>query len=398
VDTAIQAMKAGAYDYVAKPFKEDEIVLILEKALERGRLLDENRLLRRQIKDRFDISSFLGDSPAMGKVFDLIAKVAETRATVLITGESGTGKSLLARYIHVNSRRSKEPLVQVNCAALPESLLEAELFGYEKGAFTGADSNGKAGLLETAGKGTLFLDEIGEMPLSVQAKLLTFLDAGEFRRIGGSRVLKAECAVITATNQNLEMLVKSRRFRPDLSFRLTVFSLTIPPLRKRPEDIVKLAQAALDKFNRKYHTSRNLDPLAWDILKNYHYPGNVRELFNIIHQAVLLSDKKSIGSFLKSAFNNQPLLEEIQAQPVEESAPPSSVRARKTHDSHLLPFLDTAKSDLEKNVLLRAMAKSRNTRDIASYLGISQASVSRKLRKHGLVAPGTKKYSADDPQ
>ena len=336
----------------------------------------------------------IAESPAMCAVMGTAMVLAHHDVShVLINGESGTGKSLLAQYIHLNSRRVKEPFVHINCAALPEPLLEAELFGYEKGAFTGADPNGKAGLLETAGKGTLFLDEIGEMPLSIQAKLLTFLDAGEFRRIGGGRVLKAECSVITATNQNLEMLVKCRQFRPDLSFRLMVFSLAIPPLRRRPEDIINLAKAALDKFNRKYRTSRSFDPLAWDVLKSYHYPGNVRELFNIIHQAVLLSDKKSIGAFLKATLNQQAPREEVQAQPAASAASPPPARARKSQDSHLPPLLDTAKSELEKNALLQAMAKSRNTRDIASYLGISQASVSRKLRKHGLMAPGIKKIS-----
>lgn len=357
----------------------------LDKFLDEFKINDSNLIsLERQ--------EMVAESPAMCAVMGTAMILAHYDVShVLINGESGTGKSLLAQYIHLNSRRAREPFVHINCAALPEPLLEAELFGYEKGAFTGADPNGKAGLLETAGKGTLFLDEIGEMPLTIQAKLLTFLDSGEFRRIGGGRALKAECSVITATNQNLDMLVKCRQFRSDLSFRLMVFSLTIPPLRQRPEDIISLAKAALDKFNRKYRTNRSFDPLAWDVLKHHHYPGNVRELFNIIHQAVLLSDKKSIGTFLKATLGSQ-ATEDLVTQPVAQSSP---IKARKLQDTHLPPVLDVAKSELEKNALLQAMSKSRNTRDIASYLGISQASVSRKLRKHGLMAPGSKKMAVN---
>ncbi|MDR1676768.1 MAG: sigma 54-interacting transcriptional regulator [Deltaproteobacteria bacterium] len=332
-----------------------------------------------------DKQEMVAQSPAMANILGTASILAHHDVShVLVCGESGTGKSLLARYIHGNSRRADQPFVHINCAALPEPLLEAELFGYEKGAFTGSDPAGKPGLLETADRGTLFLDEIGEMPLSIQAKLLTFLDTREFRRIGSGKILKAKCSVISATNQNLEKLVSERLFRQDLSFRLKVFSLTIPPLRNRPEDVTLLAKAALDKFNRTYNTNRSFDPLAWDILTSYDYPGNVRELYNIIQQAVLLSDKKTLGTFLKNnlikpekSLNQLTLLDHSYVNVSLDSAVPL--------------MLDEAKCDLEKTALLQALSKSRNTRDIASYLGISQASVSRKLRKYGLDSPATRK-------
>ncbi|MDR0621219.1 MAG: sigma 54-interacting transcriptional regulator [Deltaproteobacteria bacterium] len=345
-----------------------------------GSLRDANESVKREM---------VAQSPAMSAVLGTATVLAHYDVShVLVCGESGTGKSLLARYIHANSRRADQPFVHINCAALPEPLLEAELFGYEKGAFTGSDPAGKAGLLETAGSGTLFLDEIGEMPLSIQAKLLTFLDTREFRRVGSGKALKAKCSVISATNQDLEALVAARQFRQDLSFRLKVFSLTIPPLRKRPEDVIQLAKVALDKFNATYRTNRGIDPLAWDILKAYQYPGNVRELFNIIQQAVLLSDKKTIGTFLKNALVKQ---EECLKKKKE----PQNGRSQSGLETVVPPPLDAAKSELEKDALLRAIAKSRNTRDIASYLGISQASVSRKLRKYGFDSPGGKKKSVN---
>ncbi|MDR2945197.1 MAG: sigma-54 dependent transcriptional regulator, partial [Candidatus Adiutrix sp.] len=233
VDTAIQAMKAGAYDYVAKPFKEDEIVLILEKALERGRLLDENRLLKKQIKERFDLSVFLGQSPAMQKVFELIAKVAETRATVLITGESGTGKELAARSIHQNGPRRERPFVPVNCGAIPPNLMESEFFGHVKGAFTGADQ-AKKGLIAESDGGTLFLDEVAELPLEMQVKLLRVLQEEEVRRVGELSSRKVDLRVVAATNKNLSEEIAAGQCREELLYRLNVICLRMPPLRERP--------------------------------------------------------------------------------------------------------------------------------------------------------------------
>lgn len=346
-----------------------------------------NALSLSELKNR----EMVAESPAMCAVMSTAIRLAHHGVShILITGESGTGKSLLAKFIHKNSKRADRPFVHINCAALPEQLLEAELFGYDKGAFTGADPAGKAGLFEMAGDGTLFLDEIGEMPISLQAKLLTFLDSSEFRRIGGTQTMTANCAIITATNQNLEHLTKYRQFRGDLFFRLRAFSLTIPPLRNRPEDIIHLAKAALDDYNKQYQQHRALDPLALEVLKSYSYPGNVRELLNMIHQAVLLSERKFIGSFLKAAMGQAS--SEMMSMSVDQAAAGPGAGKISGGAQKIPPLLESAQAELEKSALLQALSKSRNTRDMAAYLGISQASVSRKLRKHGLTPPGSKHH------
>ncbi len=295
MDTAIQAMKAGAYDYVAKPFKEDEVVLILEKALERGRLLDENRLLKKQIKERFDLSTFLGQSPAMQKVFDLIAKVAETRATILITGESGTGKELAARSIHQNGPRRERPFVPVNCGAIPPNLMESEFFGHVKGAFTGADQ-AKKGLIAESDGGTLFLDEVAELPLDMQVKFLRVLQEEEVRRVGELSARKVDLRVVAATNKNLPEEVAAGRFREDLFYRLNVISLRMPPLRERPDDIPILAvhflKQAVDKNGLP---PKKLSPAAMRLLVAQKWVGNVRALRNVIEQGAILSEGEAIG-------------------------------------------------------------------------------------------------------
>ena len=295
MDTAIQAMKAGAYDYLAKPFKEDEIVLILEKALERGRLLDENRLLKRQIKERFDLSVFLGQSAAMQKVFDLIAKVAETRATVLITGESGTGKELAARSIHQNGPRWDRPFVPVNCGAIPPNLMESEFFGHVKGAFTGADQ-AKKGLIAEADGGTLFLDEVGELPLDMQVKLLRALQEEEVRRVGELNAKKVDLRVVAATNKDLFEEIAAGRFREDLFYRLNVISLKMPPLRERPDDIPILAAHFLKQAVEKNGLSpKKLSPAAVRLLMEQRWTGNVRALKNAIEQGAVMSEGEVIG-------------------------------------------------------------------------------------------------------
>lgn len=294
VDTAIQAMKAGAYDYVAKPFKEDEIVLILEKALERGRLLDENRLLKKQIKERFDLSVFLGQSPAMQKVFEVIAKVAETRATVLINGESGTGKELAARSIHQNGPRRERPFVPVNCGAIPPNLMESEFFGHVKGAFTGADQ-AKKGLIAESDGGTLFLDEVAELPLDMQVKLLRVLQEEEVRRVGELSSRKVDLRVVAATNKDLPEEVAAGRFREDLFYRLNVITLRMPPLRDRPEDIPMLASHFLKQAVEKNGLEqKKLAPAAMRLLVEQKWAGNVRALRNAIEQGAVMSEGEVI--------------------------------------------------------------------------------------------------------
>ena len=377
---------------------EVEMVVLNERDITSITQLEGNLQEKKEVMEKFkeEINALslvelkqkdmVAESPAMASVLGTAVRLAHHGVShVLITGESGTGKSLLAKFIHKHSKRSEKPFVHINCAALPESLLEAELFGYEKGAFTGAASAGKAGLFEVASDGTVFLDEIGEMPIALQAKLLTFLDTSEFRRIGGTMSKKAECAIITATNQNLEILARNRHFRSDLFFRLRAFSLNIPPLRSRPEDIFLLAKTALDSFNKKYTQNKALDPLALEVLQGYHYPGNIRELINMIHQAVLLSDRRFLGSFLQATINLPAnSAHPAPAEPQKENAAPPPLALDEP------PLYESAKDAMERKVLIEALGKSRNTRDMAAYLGISQASVCRKLRKHGLAAPGTK--------
>ncbi len=294
LDTAISAMKAGAYDYLAKPFKEDEIVLVLEKALERGRLLDENRLLKRQIKDRYDLSVFLGDSTAMRKVFDLILKVAETKATVLITGESGTGKELAARSIHQNGPRRDRPFVPVNCGAIPPNLMESEFFGHVKGAFTGADQ-AKKGLIAEADGGTLFLDEVAELPLEMQVKLLRVLQEEEIRRVGELNTRKVDLRVVAATNKNLPEEIEAGRFREDLFYGLKDINLTMPPLRARHDDIPVLANLFLKQSVQKNGLSpKKLSPAAMRLLMEQKWVGNVRALRNAIEQGAVMSEGATI--------------------------------------------------------------------------------------------------------
>jgi two-component system response regulator AtoC len=295
VDTAISAMKQGAYDYIAKPFNEEEIVLVLEKALERGRLLDENKRLKKEIGERRDASLFIGQSPAMKRVFDIIAKVAETKATVLITGESGTGKELAARSIHQNGPRAEKPFVAVNCGAIPQNLMESEFFGHVKGAFTGAD-RAKTGLVAEADGGTLFLDEVSDLPLEMQVKLLRVLQEEEVRRVGENTPRKVDLRVLAATNKNLSDEVAQGRFREDLFYRLNVIRLQLPPLRERREDIPMLAAHFLAQAVTKNQLGpKRLSAGALRLMASQTFGGNVRALKNVVEQAAIMSDGQVIG-------------------------------------------------------------------------------------------------------
>ena len=309
-------------------------------------------------------------------------------ARLLLTGESGTGKGLMAKFIHASSPRAKEPFIAINCAALPEQLLEAELFGYAKGAFTGADPKGKPGLFELADGGTVFLDEIGEMALSLQAKLLTFLDDQSFMRLGGTKLKHSSCAVIAATNQDLPSLVARKTFRRDLYYRLSHFTLHIPPLRERPEDITLLAGKQLEELNREYGFSRRLSPKAIQILCRYSFPGNVRELLNLIRQAVILSEDDDLAPYLADiCATNAEISRLAQASARQPGALPET---RPPH-GEVLASAKTGLDNQELAALQRALATCRNTREMAASLGISQASVSRKLRQYGLTPPGIKR-------
>jgi two-component system response regulator AtoC len=298
IDSAIEAMKLGAYDYISKPFKPDEVLMALRKAEERERLKKENRLLKariREIEKDYRFGRLVARSAAMATVFELAKKAARFSTTVLILGESGTGKELIARGIHSEGERAAMPLVPVNCGGIPEHLLESELFGYKKGAFTGADRN-KKGLFQEADGGTIFLDEIGELPLALQVKLLRVLQENEIRPVGDSRQTRVNARVMAATARDLAEEVKRGRFREDLYYRLNVLTITLPPLRQRPEDIPHLCRHFLERFNAKMGKRiEGIAPAAMGALLGHSWPGNVRELENVMERAVLLAEDAWLG-------------------------------------------------------------------------------------------------------
>jgi DNA-binding NtrC family response regulator len=288
VETAVQALKEGAFDYITKPIDPDELSHLVRRAVEQRRLKSENRQLREKVDRLSSATSIIGSSPQMQKVLEMVGSVAQTDATVLIRGESGTGKELIAQTVHANSNRRYFPIVPVNCGALPESLLESELFGHEKGAFTGAQYRRK-GKIEMADGGTLFLDEIGTISLQTQVNLLRVIETKEFTRLGGSKSIHVDFRIVCATNQNLEQMVKDGEFREDLYFRVNVFSIVLPPLRERPEDIPLLAQHFLDRYALQMNRPcKEFEPAAMDLLVRHPWPGNVRELANAIERALVV--------------------------------------------------------------------------------------------------------------
>lgn len=306
----------------------------------------------------------VADSESMRQVLQVALKLARLDASnILLLGESGTGKGLLAQFVHKNGRRSRKPFIQINCAALPETLLEAELFGYEKGAFTGARAGGKAGLFELAQGGTLFLDEIGDLPLPLQAKLLKYLDDHEVMRLGSLKPNKVDCTVIAATNQDLDTLTQSGRFRRDLLYRLNTFTIRIPALRERREDIFELTHHFLRRYNRAHHLKRRISPEALALLQSHDFPGNVRELKSIIKRAALLSERDVLDEAVIGSLGGS-----------------VSRRERDTTPTALGASVALA----EREVLMRAASRCRTTRELARSLGVSQPTVVRKLRKHGV--------------
>lgn len=290
-EQAVEAMKLGAYDYIAKPFKVEEIKVLVRNALEKRDLKRENKRLRQEVQERYSFSGLIGKSKAMRDIYSLIEKVAPSMANVLILGESGTGKELVARAIHYNSQRKDKPFVAVNCGAIPESLMESELFGHKRGAFTGA-INDRPGLFEQAEGGTLFLDEIGEVPLQLQSKLLRVLQEREFRRVGGTDARRADVRIVAASNRNLEEQVKEGTFREDLFYRLNVVQVQMPPLRERSEDIPALVEHFYKKFVSPPHDGQIITASALKLLMSYRFPGNVRELENLVERCVVLGSRE----------------------------------------------------------------------------------------------------------
>jgi DNA-binding NtrC family response regulator len=311
IEDAVRAMKEGALDFLAKPVDPDHLLLLVSRALEQRRLVTENLLMKEELAVRRGAPQLVGDDPSLRKVFAALQRAASTDTTVLIEGESGTGKELFARSLHALSSRADAPFVAINCAAIPETLLETELFGHEKGAFTGAVSR-KPGKFEMAHRGTLFLDEIGDLPLALQAKILRALEERRFERVGGTVLVTVDVRLVAATNRGLRAAVAARRFREDLFFRLSVFPITVPPLRDRGNDIPLLARYFVDRFCRDLKKKAiALSPAALEALQAYRWPGNVRELQNCIERAVILAEGDSIlPRHLNLSFVNTPAVEE----------------------------------------------------------------------------------------
>lgn len=367
IETAVAAMKAGAVDYITKPIDLDELSLLLNRTASRRRLVRENEALRRQLAEKGgDSVSIRYKSPKMADLINLIGRIAPSQASALIQGETGTGKELIARMIHNLSPRSERPFIAVNCAAIPETLLESELFGHERGAFTGAVQR-RIGRFEQADGGTLFLDEIGELGLHMQVKMLRFLQEREFQRVGGERTIKADVRIISATHQDLEARTKEGTFRDDLFYRINVVAMKVPPLRERREDIPVLIDHFIHRFaleNRKRIEGIARD--ARDLLIKYDYPGNVRELENIIERAVVISRGTALSS---------------EDLPFQDKAPSSGALDSETHEG----ALHQAVNALERQMIQDAMKKAGgNQTQAARLLGLSERMLRYNLKKHGL--------------
>lgn len=374
VEKAVAAMQAGAFNFLTKPFNNDELIANVNKAIEHYSLLKENDRLRNEAHKRTDFSGMVGKSHAMQQIYSLIEKVAPTTTSVLITGESGTGKELIARAIHYNSLRHQAPFISVNCAALPDSLLESELFGHEKGAFTGAISLRK-GRFERADSGSLFLDEIGEMPLQLQSKLLRIIQEKTFERVGGATELKADVRLITATNKDLRDEVENNRFREDLYYRLNVLHIRVPPLRERIDDIPLLADHFINQFSHEMHKSDlRISPQAISFLTSLPWEGNIRELENTIERASILCNNNTIEP------------EDVQPDNFTGDLHPDLV-ADFNVDNILRPEvrLPDVLNALEEKMLLKAMEQADYIQTkAADSLGITKSLLQYKMKKFGI--------------
>ena len=367
IDLAVEAMKHGAYDYVSKPFKPDEIILTLKKAEERERLRKENIFLKKEIKKEFGFENMITKNDKMFQIFETIHKISDYDTSVLIIGESGTGKELVAKAIHYNSKRNGKPFIAINCGAIPENLLESELFGYVKGAFTDAYQN-KKGLFEEANGGTLLLDEIGELPSNLQVKLLRALQEGEVRKIGDTKQIKLDVRIIAATSRNLAQEARKDNFREDLFYRLNVIQIDLPPLRERREDIPLLVNHFINRYNEKHHLKvKNISSAALNILVEYDWQGNIRELENAIERAIILSESSCI----------------------EVSALPPDIRKSETFEDKELGndeySIKKIHLIMEEQLIIKALNKTNGNRTQASkLLGISHPSLLSKMKGFGI--------------
>jgi two-component system NtrC family response regulator len=369
IEMAVEAMKKHAYDYITKPFQNEELKVTIKKALENYRLIKENRRLSEALSEKHKFSNMIGRSKPMLRIYDLIGKVAYSKASVLITGPSGTGKELIAKAIHYESPRKNRPFISVNCGALTETLLESELFGHEKGAFTGAVAL-KKGRFELADGGTLFLDEVGEMPPSLQVKLLRVLQEMEFERVGGTRSLRVDVRVLSASNRNLKETVAEGSFREDLFYRLNVIQIEVPPLRERPEDIRLLVNHFIDKYRRTSGKEKiELSPEVWKSFYAYRWPGNVRELENVIVRAVVLNSE--------GVINQRDLPAEFSEENIELDVDrfiPSDVPLQETLEK------------IEEKLIRRALKQSGDVQShAAERLGITKSLIQHKMKKYNIL-------------
>jgi two-component system NtrC family response regulator len=369
IEMAVEAMKKRAYDYITKPFQNEELKLTVKKALENYRLIKENRRLSQALSDRYKHGNIIGKSKPMQDIYEMISKVAQSKASVLITGPSGTGKELIAKAIHYDSPRKDRPFISVNCGALTETLLESELFGHEKGAFTGALSM-KKGRFELADGGTLFLDEVTDMPPPLQVKLLRVLQEMEFERVGGTKTIKVDVRVLSASNRNIKEVVAEGNFREDLFYRLNVINIEVPSLRERPEDIRLLVEHFIEKYRQDEGEERiELSPEAWKVLFIYSWPGNVRELENVIERAVVLKVDRVIGQ------------EDLPAE--------LSKKREEVEVERFIPLdapLQRTLEQIEERLIRRALDQCDNVQShAAEMLGITKSLIQHKMKKYNIA-------------
>ncbi|MBI1291346.1 response regulator [bacterium] len=421
IESAVEAMRKGATDYITKPFDEARLHLAIEGALEKGRLIAENRVLRTELRSRYGFEAIVAESPQFLEVLDLARQVASSNSTVVIYGESGTGKELVSRAIHESSNRARGPFVAINCAAIPENLLESELFGHERGAFTGAQE-AKRGKFELASGGTLFLDEIGELALPLQAKVLRAIESQEFERVGGLKTVHTDIRFVAATNRNLADMVREGDFREDLFYRLNVFPLVIPPLRDRPGDIIPLTEAFLRRFCREMGRKVPIiTPEAEEMLLSHRWDGNVRELQNAIERAVILMKKdqltpdllridtlarlRSLGSS-KQLSETGPSLGLGQSNAGPKAVAESPAESTGTRGDASLPWrpfripeVGFNLEDHEKQLLHQALSRTKNNKSAAAkLLGLTRATLRYRLEKFGLVEESKGKDAADSDE
>jgi len=370
VKTAVEAMKLGAYDYITKPFDVDELRLVVNRAISTQALQKEVDYLREEVEKSYGFGNIIGESKGMNDIFNMVKQIADSKTTILILGESGTGKELVSRAIHYNSSRRNSPFVTINSAAIPDTLIESELFGYERGAFTNALEK-KLGRFEIAHRGTLFLDEIGELSLATQAKILRFLEEKEFIRVGGSKTIKVDVRLITATNKDLPQLVKKNAFREDLYYRINVVPITIPPLRERKEDIPILAEHFRKKFNNENNKKvEGVSEQALEIMMNYEWPGNVRELENLMERVIALTSNRVIEA------NELPI----------SIANTSRINGLKDNILDGKVSLLRAEEEFEKEIILDALNRTNYVQShAADLLGISRRILKYKMDKLGIA-------------